>query len=151
MIILIISIPSAEGAGSCKFHRDRLLRSFLPSKETLKGSFLMWWRQLEVGGWGLGPQAQHLGPRPPSLEAPMTHLLYLLCFLAPSRWCPHPLAHRCTWSEAGICVGVVYVHTCACICLEIHPFPEQFGQALVLLARPSASPSLTEFNNCSVD
>lgn len=159
MIILIISIPSAEGAGSCKFHRDRLLRSFLPSKEILKGSFLVWWHQLEVVGWGLGLQAPHLGPSPPSLEVPMTHLLYLLCFLTPSRWHPHPLAHRCTWSEAGIfvcahvcaCVHCMPVHTCACICLKIHPFPEQFRQALILLIRPSASPSLIEFNNCSVD
>ena len=134
------------------------LPSFLPSKETLKGSFLVWWHQREVGDGAWVPGPNTWDPGPPSSEVPMTHLLCVLCFPAPSRWCPYPLAHSCTGLRLESCVGMLYVHTCvpvwhtcACICLEIHPFPEQFEQALVLLIRPSASRSLIEFNNCSVD
>ena len=134
--------------------------SFLPSFQgDFEGLFPGVVASARGGGMGSGSPGPTPGAQAPLLEVPMTHLLYLLCFPAPSRWHPHPLAHRCTWSEAGIfvcahvcaCVHCMPGHTCACICLKIHPFPEQFEQALILLVRPSASPSLIEFNNCSVD
>ena len=88
------------------------LPSFLPSKETLKGSFLVWWHQREVGDGAWVPGPNTWDPGPPSSEVPMTHLLCVLCFPAPSRWCPYPLAHSCTGLRLESCVGMLYVHTC---------------------------------------